>query len=40
MAAQDIEAIRAAAADAQDLMLQENRDWFVVMNFHDFELHV
>jgi hypothetical protein len=39
-AAQDLDTIRAVAAEAEDLMLEENRDWFVVVRFHDFELHV
>jgi hypothetical protein len=39
-AAPDLETVRTVAAEAEDLMLEENRDWFVVMRFHDFELHV
>jgi hypothetical protein len=39
-AAPDLETVRAVAADAEDVMLEENRDWFVVMRFHDFDLHV
>ncbi len=37
--APDMDAIRGIAAEAEDQMLDENRDWFVVMKFHDFELH-
>jgi hypothetical protein len=39
-AAPDIETVRQVAAEAEDLMLEENRDWFVVLKFHDFELNV
>ena len=39
-AAADLKTVRTVAAEAEDLMLEENRDWFVVMRFHDFELHV
>jgi hypothetical protein len=39
-AAPDTETVRQVAADAEDLMLEENRDWFIVMKFHDFELSV
>jgi hypothetical protein len=39
-AAPDIETVREIAAEAEGLMLEENRDWFVVLKFHDFELHV
>jgi hypothetical protein len=36
----DLEALRRAAAEADDIMASENRDWLGVMRFHDFELHV
>jgi hypothetical protein len=39
-AATNFETIRQCAAQAENLMLEENRDWFLVMKFHDFELHV
>jgi hypothetical protein len=39
-AAKDLQAIQAIAAETEDLLLEESRDWFVVMKFHDFELHV
>lgn len=39
-AAPDMETVRQIAAEAEDLMLDENRDWFVVMKFHPFELNV
>jgi putative Ca2+/H+ antiporter (TMEM165/GDT1 family) len=39
-AATNFETIRECAAQAENLMLEENRDWFLVMKFHDFELHV
>ncbi|HZU14905.1 MAG TPA: hypothetical protein VFB58_18865 [Chloroflexota bacterium] len=32
--------VRRTAQEAEALMLSENREWFVVMQFHDFELHV
>jgi hypothetical protein len=38
--APDLSYIRHIAEEAQLLMLGENRDWFVVMQFHDVELHV
>ena len=38
--APDMETVRAIAAEAEDLMFDENRDWFVVMRFHPIELHV
>lgn len=38
--APDIAEVRRLAEDAEQLMLSENRDWFVVMQFHDVELHV
>lgn len=34
-AAQDLEAVRRVAADAENLTLQENRDWFIVMRPHE-----
>jgi hypothetical protein len=34
------ETIRQCAAEAENRMLEENRDWFLVMKFRDFELHV
>jgi hypothetical protein len=34
-AGQDLEAVRAAAVEAENLMLQENRDWFVLMSPHE-----
>jgi hypothetical protein len=39
-AAPDLETIRIVAAEVEDGVLEENRDWFVVVRFHDFELHV
>jgi hypothetical protein len=36
----DLQHIRAVARETETVMLSENRDWFVVMQFHDFELHV
>jgi hypothetical protein len=39
-AAPDLETVRSVAAEAEELMLEENRDWFAVVRFHDFELHV
>jgi hypothetical protein len=33
--AQDLETVRTVAADAENLMLEENRDWFVVMSIHE-----
>jgi len=33
-AAQDLETVRTVAAEAENLMLEENRDWFVVMSIH------
>lgn len=38
--AADLEAVQSLAAEAEGIMLEENRDWFMVMRFHDFELHV
>jgi hypothetical protein len=38
--ASNLVTIRQCAAEAENLMLEENRDWFVVMKFHDLELHV
>jgi len=38
--APDMETVRAIAAEAEDLMFDENRDWFGVMRFHPIELHV
>jgi hypothetical protein len=38
--AQDMDTVRRIAAEAEDLMLDENRDWFLVMRFHPIELHV
>ena len=39
-AAPNMDTVRQIAAEAEDLMLDENRDWFVVMKFHPFELNV
>jgi hypothetical protein len=39
-AAPDIETVRQVVAEAENLMLEENRDWFVVLKFHDSELNV
>ncbi len=39
-AAANLETVRQLAAEAENLMLEENRDWYLVMKFHDFELHV
>lgn len=39
-AAANLEAVRTVATQAEELMLEESRDWFVVVRFHDFELHV
>jgi hypothetical protein len=30
----------SVAAEAEELMLDETSDWFAVVRFHDFELHV
>jgi len=38
--ASTLEGVRGVAQEAEAVMLTENRDWFVVMRFHDFELHV
>jgi len=38
--APDISHIRRVAREAASVMLSENRDWFVVMEFRDIELHV
>jgi hypothetical protein len=38
-AAAHVMAIRDVAGEAEELMLGENRDWFVVMRFDDFALH-
>ena len=38
--ASDLPALRLAALEAESVMLEENQDWFMVMKFHDFELHV
>ena len=38
--APDMDTVREIAAEAEDLMLDENRDWFVVMRFHPIELGV
>jgi len=32
--------IQSMAAEVEELMLDENRDWFALVRFHDFELHV
>lgn len=34
----DLRGLQQVAAEVEELLLQENRDWFVVMRFHDFEL--
>lgn len=36
--ASDLRQLQQVAAEVEELLLQENRDWFVVMRFHDFEL--
>jgi hypothetical protein len=38
--ANDAERLRVVVDDVGDLLLDEIRDWFVVMRFHDIELHV
>lgn len=38
--ATDLPYVRAAAFEAEELMVSINQDWFVGMQFHDFELHV
>ena len=38
--APDLPTLRAAALDAENVMMEETQDWFMVMKFHDFELHV
>ena len=38
--APDLPALRLAALEAESVMLEETQDWFMVMKFHDFELHV
>ena len=38
--AADLPALRLAALEAESVMLEETQDWFMVMKFHDFELHV
>jgi len=35
-----LEALQALAGDTEQVMLTENRDWFGLVIFHDFELHV
>jgi len=37
-AAPDLRTVRAVATEAEGMMLEENRDWWVVVRFHDFEL--
>ena len=32
--------LRTAAWQAESVLLEENRDWFVLMHFRDFEIHV
>jgi len=39
-AAQDLAALRTAAAEAENLMLEENRDWFIVMSIHEPKVHL
>lgn len=39
-AAPRLETVRAIAAEVEELMLEENRDWFLVTRFHDFELRM
>jgi DnaJ-domain-containing protein 1 len=36
--AESIAAVRRLAAEAEETLLEENRDWVGVMRFHDFEL--
>jgi len=38
--APDVSTLRLASLEAESTMLEENQDWFTVMKFHDFELHV
>ena len=38
--APDMKKVREIAAEAEDLMLDENRDWFVVMTLDPIELGV
>jgi hypothetical protein len=33
-----LEQVRAAAAETERVMCEENSDWFGVMRFHDMEL--
>jgi len=36
--AKNLTAVRRVAAEVEQVMLEENRDWFLVMRFHGFEL--
>ncbi|MDP6454930.1 MAG: hypothetical protein QF898_16625 [SAR202 cluster bacterium] len=38
--ASDLSTLRNAAQDAETVMMEETQDWFTIMKFHDFELHV
>jgi FtsH-binding integral membrane protein len=38
--APDLASVRALARTTGTLMLEENRDWFGTMRFHDIELHI
>jgi hypothetical protein len=38
--APDVRSLQKIAAEAELVLLDENRDWFGVMRFHDFELHL
>jgi hypothetical protein len=38
--ADDPQTLQAVVQDVEALLLDEVRDWFVVMRFHDIELHV
>jgi hypothetical protein len=35
LGARDIETVGIVAAEAENLMLEENRDWFIVMRPHE-----
>ena len=39
-AAPDVRTVQTVAAEAELALLEEHRDWFGVMQFHDFELHM
>jgi hypothetical protein len=38
--ASDLQVVRAMAAETETVMLEENRDWFVLKGLHDFEVQM